>query len=110
MNTITFDVEKAKIIEDAVCLEFGCSISEIVGFKNTFFKKVVVFLLVKVHGYNKRNIGLKYQITYLYVPTVVEELEWQFRNVLVFKNAINNVCKNLGYECDLDFGGKHNFN
>ena len=110
METITFDIEKAKILEDAVCMEFGCSIYEIVCFKNTFFKKVIVFLLTKIHQYNKRNIGIKYQITYLYVPTVVQELEYQYKNVLVFKNAIDNVCKKLGYEPNLDFGGKHNFN
>lgn len=110
METISFDIRKAKIIEDAVCEEFGCSIAEILCFKNTFFKKVVVYLLVKVHGYNKRNIGLHYLITYLYVPTVVEELEWKYRNVVVFKKSISNLCKKIGYESDLDLGGKHNFN
>ncbi len=102
MITTTFDIEKAKIIEDAVCAEFGCNIHEIVGFKNTFFKKVVVFLLIKMHGYNKRNIGLKYQITYLYVPTVVTELEWQFKNVSVFNAAITTIYKKLGHENTLD--------
>ena len=103
MQTTAFNLEKAKIIEDAVCVEFGCSIYEIICFKNTFFKKVVVFLLSKVHEYNKRNIGHKYQITYLYVPTVVEELEWQFKNVEAFQVSINNVCKKIGYEQNLDF-------
>jgi hypothetical protein len=42
---------------------------------------VVVFLLVTEHGFNKRNIGLKYQITYLYVPTVVSEIEYQIKNI-----------------------------
>lgn len=102
MKSTTFDLEKAKRIEDAVCMEFGCSIYEIVCFKNTFFKKVVVFLLTKIHGYNRRNIGLKYQITYLYVPTVVTELEWQYENVLIFNIAINKIYKKIGYEQNLE--------
>ena len=106
MNTITFDIEKAKILEEAVCMEFGCSIYEIVCFKNTFFKKVIVFLLTKIHHYNRRNIVMKYKITYLYVPTVVQELEYQYKNVLLFKKSIDNVCKKLGYEPSLDFEGR----
>lgn len=102
MKSTTFDLEKAKLIEDAVCAEFGCSIYDVVCFKNTFFKKVVVFLLTKIHGYNRRNIGLKYQITYLYVPTVVEHLEWQFENVIAFRLSIENVYKKLGYEQNLE--------
>ena len=47
MESITFDLEKAKIIEDAVCMEFGCSIYEIVCFKNTFFKKVISIYFAK---------------------------------------------------------------
>lgn len=105
METTAFNLEKAKSIEEAVCAEFGCSIHNVVCFKNTFFKKVVVFLLTKMHGYNRRNIGHQYQITYLYVPTVVEELEWQFNHVIAFKIAIENVCKKLGYEKTVDFGG-----
>lgn len=102
METTAFNLEKAIMIEEAVCAEFGCSVHEIVCFRNTFFKKVVVFLLTKIHQYNRRNIGLKYQITYLYVPTVVQELEYQYKNVFVFKTAIDNVCKKLGYEPNLD--------
>lgn len=102
MNLITFDLEKAKIIEDAVCVEFGCTIYEIVCFKNTFFKKVIVFLLTKIHGYNRRSIGHKYQITYLYVPTVVQELDFEYKNVMIFKKAIDNIYKKLGYEQNMD--------
>jgi hypothetical protein len=104
MKTTAFDLENAKIVEQAVCTEFGCSIYDIVSFKDTFFKKVVVFLLVKVYGYNKRNVGIKYQMSYLYVPTVVEHLEWQYRTVGAFEISIGNVCKKLGYEQNLDFG------
>lgn len=98
METTTFDLEKAKMIEDAVCAEFGCNIYDIVCFKNTFFKKVVVFVLTKLYGFNKRNIGLKYQITYLYVPTVVIELENMIKTVPGFEIKINNVFKEVGFE------------
>jgi hypothetical protein len=36
------------------------------------------------------------------VPTVVQELEYQYKNVFVFKTAIDNVYKKLGYEKALD--------
>jgi hypothetical protein len=71
MITTAFDLEKNQANRGLVCEEFRCSIYDIVCYANTFFKKVVVFFLVTEHGFNKRNIGLKYQITYLYVPTVV---------------------------------------
>jgi hypothetical protein len=74
----TSDLEKAKQIEVLVC-EFGCSIYDIVCYANTFFKKVVVFLLVTEHGFNKRNIGLKLLIYLLYVT--VSEIEYQIKNI-----------------------------
>jgi hypothetical protein len=52
MITTAFDLEKAKQIE-VWCEEFGCSIYDIVCYANTFFKKVVVFLVTE-HGFNKR--------------------------------------------------------
>lgn len=102
MNTITFDTEKAKQVETAVCREFGCSISEIVSFRDSIFKKVVVFILIKKYGYDKRVLGLKYQITYLYVPTVVAEMEFMMKMVPVFESKINAVLKLIENEKILD--------
>jgi hypothetical protein len=51
---------------------------------------VVVFFLVTEHGFNKRNIGLKYQITYLYVPTVVSEIEYQIKNIAGLQQSIQH--------------------
>lgn len=98
MNATAFDIGNSKRVEVLVCEGFGCNVADIIGFKNTFFKKAVVFLLVKKFGYNKRNIGLYYQITYLYVPTVVAELEWQYDNVLGFKYAVDIILKKLENE------------
>lgn len=96
METTAFDIEKAQTVEKAVCEVFGCNICDIVCFGNTFFKKVVVFLLTKLYGFNKRNIGIKYQMTYLYVPTVVEELEYMLKVVPGFKVRIENVYQLIG--------------
>jgi hypothetical protein len=57
----------------------------------THFKKVVVFFLVTEHGFNKRNIGLKYQITYLYVPTVVSEIEYQIKKYKGLQQSIQRI-------------------
>jgi hypothetical protein len=102
MITTAFDLEKAKQIEVLVCEEFGCSIYDIVCYANTFFKKVVVFLLVTEHGFNKRNIGLKYQITYLYVPTVVSEIEYQIKNIAGLQQSIQRIKEQLSYEKVMD--------
>ncbi|WP_139261584.1 hypothetical protein [Flavobacterium johnsoniae] len=95
METTTFDNEKAEAVEKAVCEIFGCTIYDIVCFGNTLFKKVVVFLLTKLYSFNKRNIGLKYQITYLYVPTVVDEVEYMIKVVPGFNDKIENIYEKM---------------
>lgn len=102
MNTTTFDTEKAKRVESAVCSEFGTTLSEIVSFRDSLAKKVVVFLLSKYCGYDKRMIGHKYQMTYLYVPTVVSELEYMIKVVPGLNNKINAVLKQIDNEKTLD--------
>jgi hypothetical protein len=51
--------------------------------------------LVTEHGFNKRNIGLKYQITYLYVPTVVSEIEYQIKNIAGLQQSIQRIKEQL---------------
>jgi len=109
MNTITFDTEKAKLVEKAVCREFGCGIADIVSFGDTMTKKVVVFLLIKQYGYDKRILGHKYQITYLYVPTVVAELEHMIKVVPGFELKMNAIIQQLDDEKTLDTAGSRNF-
>lgn len=102
MKTTTFDTEKANSIENAVCREFGFSISEIVSYRDTMAKKVVVFLLVKYFEFNKRVIGRKYQMSYLYVPTVIAEMEQMRKVVAVFKEKIDIIINQLKNEKILD--------
>jgi hypothetical protein len=54
----------------------------------TRWKKSGCFLLTKLFGYNWRIIGRKYQITYLYVPTVVEQLTYQYKVDLNFQKSL----------------------
>jgi hypothetical protein len=100
MKTITFDLEKAKAVETAVCEVFQCGIHELIGYKDTPEKKVIVFILLNRFGYDKRVIGHHYQMSYLYVPTVVSEVENRMKNVCDFEIKINQV-----YEKILDNGG-----
>lgn len=109
MNTTTFDTEKAKRVESAVCSEFGTMISEIVSFRDSLAKKVVVFILTKQFGYDKRILGHKYQMTYLYVPTVVFEMEQMLKVVPGFGLKINAVLKIIKNEKILDYAGNRNF-
>jgi hypothetical protein len=98
MNTISFDAEKAALVEAAVCCEFGNSISEIVSIKDTLVKKVVVFILSNQYGFGNRIIGHKYQMTYLYVPTVVLEITTLLKSDVSFNDKVTNVFKQIGYE------------
>lgn len=98
MKTITFDENKAKEIEQIVCGVFGFYPLDIVRIKDTFSKKVVVFLLFKYFGFDKRNIGRAYQMTYLYVPTVVAEMESMYDRECEFEFKIDCVLKKMGYE------------
>ncbi|MGQ7945035.1 hypothetical protein [Flavobacterium sp. WC2509] len=98
MKTITFDTENAKIVEQAISSEFGCRVSEIVSLRDSLVKKVIVFLLSKTKKYDARTLGHKYQISYLYVPTVIAEMEYMIKTVPVFETKINNVYERIGFE------------
>lgn len=98
MNTTTYNIEKAKEVENAVMQVFQCNVSDLIGFDDTPYKKVVVFVLSKLLGYNKRNIGIAYNMTYLYVPTVSDEIERLFLLDRTTRNKITEVTKIIGYE------------
>lgn len=102
MKTITFDINMAEALEAAVCDVFACSVYEIVGMRYTLSKKVVVFILNDLFGYNHRIIGRKYQLSHLYVPTIVNQIAYQFKVDLGFKAKVNEVKKRIGYEGVLD--------
>lgn len=91
MKPATFDTENAKIVEQAISSEFGCRVSEIVSLRDTMVKKVVVFLLSKTKNYDARTLGHKYQISYLYVPTVIAEMEYKIKTEPGFEVKINKV-------------------
>lgn len=95
MKTTTFDTEKANAVENAVCEVFDCRVSEIVSLKDTLVKKVVVFLLCKYFNVDKRVVGHQYQMTYLYVPTVIVELENMLKVVPGFELKINSVYERI---------------
>lgn len=99
MKTITFDTENAKIVEQAISSEFGCRVSEIVSLRDSLVKKVIVFLLSKTKNYDARSLGHKYQMSYLYVPTVIAEMEYLVKTVPDFEMKINNVYERIGFEC-----------
>jgi hypothetical protein len=110
MKPTTFDIEKAKAVEAAVCSEFECSIGDILGITDTMVKKVVVFVLRKFYDFNIHQIGNAYKMTYLYVPTVVNELENRFMIDVIFRYRIIAVCNEIGYryEKSMDFAGSRN--
>ena len=97
MKTITFNTENAQAVESAVCKEFDCTVGDLVNVADTFQKKVVVYLLSTVYGYDSRTIGYKYQMTYLYVPTVVEETKRMMQLIPSFAMKINRIIIQLNY-------------
>ena len=95
MKTITFDNEKATTVEIAVSEVFECRRSEILGMKDTLVKKVVVYILFKTENYNSRILSANYQISHLYVPTVINELEYMKKVVPGFEMKIKNVYEKI---------------
>lgn len=93
MQNNTFDTNYAHQLEQAISLEFGCRVSEIVSLRDSLVKKVIVFVLFKSEKYNTRIIGLNYHISYLYVPTVVAEIEYMIKTVPDFESKINSILK-----------------
>lgn len=97
-TTTAFDKEKCAAVEQSVMKVLNCNLHEIVNYPDTFSKKVVVFVLSKFYDFDKRNVGRAYQMTYLYVPTVVDELEFRLLSDWDFRNKINCILKELNYE------------
>ena len=97
MTATTFDTEKTNAVEMAVCSEFGCSISQVYAFKDTMAKKVVVFLLSRLYGYDKRLLAKVYSMSYMYVPTVVMEMEYMCKVVAGFKLKIECIENLIAY-------------
>lgn len=95
MKTITFDIEKAIAVENAVSEIFGCQISEIVSLKDTLFKKVVVYILSITENYNPHVLASNYQISYLYIPTVIKELEYMKEVVPGFHQNLEKVYEKM---------------
>jgi hypothetical protein len=98
MKTITFDTEIAKMVEQCISIEFGCRVSEIVSLRDSLGKKVIVFVLSKSKKYDARTLGHKYQMSYLYVPTVIQEIEYMIKTVPGFEVKVNAVLKKLENE------------
>lgn len=102
MSTTTYNIVKAKEVENAVMQVFQCNTSEIICNSDTIYKKVVVFVLNKLLGYDKRIVALNYEMTYLYVPTVVDEIEFLFLLDQTTRNKITEVTKIIGYASQVD--------
>lgn len=93
MQATTFDNEIAITVENAVCKAFECRVCDIIGITDTVVKKVVVFVLSTSYGYDKRMLAKKYQMSYLYVPTVIVETEYLIKTVSGFENKMNDTLK-----------------
>ncbi|QGK72823.1 hypothetical protein [Flavobacterium sp. SLB02] len=91
MKTIAFDAEYANKLELAISSEFGCNRSEILSLRDSFVKKVTVFILFKTKDYDTRVLGANYQISWLYIPTVIKEIEYMLKVVPGFEIKIKNV-------------------
>lgn len=106
MQTITtFDKQKCAAVEQAVMNVLDCNLHEIVNYPDTFSKKVVVFVLSKFYDFDKRNVGVAYQMTYLYVPTVVDQMEFRMFTDWKFREQVAMILKHLNYAAKVDFTG-----
>lgn len=95
----TFDITVATEVENAVMEVYGTERYEIYRFADSEVKKVVVFILFNHLRYDKFMIGRNYKMTYLYVPTVSNELEYWYNRDEKIKQKIDMVLgKVLSYE------------
>ena len=97
-----YNETKAKEVEVAVMQVFNCKLSEVIGVKDTPYKKVVVFILNKLLEFDKRNIAVAYSMNTLYVPTVVDEIEMMFLIDATTRNKITEVTKIIGYATKME--------
>jgi hypothetical protein len=91
MKTIAFDNTVATAVENAVIDVYNCKRGDIIQFRDSDEKKVVVFILYSWYRYNWHCIAKAYQMTYLYVPTVADELEYWYQRDEKVKGKIDMV-------------------
>ncbi|MBF04999.1 MAG: hypothetical protein CMP76_17115 [Flavobacterium sp.] len=97
-TTILYNEDIAKEVETAVMCVFGCKLTDLVGFFDTDYKKIVVFVLSKLYGFDKRNIAQAYSMSYMYVPTVVDEIELRYLLDVKIREKLIEIVKIIGYE------------
>lgn len=102
---MSYNETKAKEVETAVMQVFNCKLSEVIGVKDTPYKKVVVFILNKLLDFDRRNIARAYSMNAYYVPTVVDEIELMFLIDATTRNKITEVTKIIGYAYKMDSNG-----
>lgn len=95
MKTIAFDATIATNVENAVMEFFGCERHDIVKYRDSEVKKVVVFILLHHFGFNKRIIGWNYRITHWYVPTAALEIKIQCDMDESFKAKVDAVLNSV---------------
>lgn len=95
MKTTAFDSSVATAVENAVIEVYNCKLGDIVQFRDSDEKKVVVFVLFHWYGYNWHCIGKAYQMSYLYVPTVAAEFEYWYQRDEKMKQKIDLVMVKL---------------
>jgi len=93
-----YNEDIAKNVEQKVIEVFGCRLYDIVQMKDTFEKKVLVFILKNLYSFDKHNIGKAYSMSYLYVPTVCEEIEQLFLLDPDFRKKMVQVAKLLNFK------------
>ncbi len=95
MKPTAFDNAVATEVENAVMAVYGCERHDIIQFKDSDVKKVVVFILYHHMGYNKRFIGLNYRITHWYVPTASDEVKVLYERDGVVREKIDRVLSKI---------------
>lgn len=98
MNTTAFNRDYASEVENSVMLYFRVKLGTIVGNYDSVEKKVVVFILKKYLEFNQRQLARAYSINYLYVPTIVDQIEYQIKVDVLFKEKINKILESIIYE------------
>lgn len=86
-----FNQDVSTAVENAVIRVFECDRCEILQYKDTDMKKLVVFILFQFYKYDWHFVGKAYQMTYLYVPTVADDGYYRYNTDDVFREKVDLV-------------------
>lgn len=100
--------ETAKKVKDLVIAEFKCNKFDVIGAIDRLEKKIAVFILHKLYGFEKELVGYAFRMSSLYVPTAASEIEDMYIVDFNLRNKICSILNIMNYESKVDISRASN--